>query len=218
MEVFTMTTENIPSGGETEDGQLFKMVGHSYDKMGERYHRFRNNEKFIGELEQFVGLLPPSGDVLDAGCGVGKPTSEYLAKQGFKVTGVDISGRMIELAKQNVPDVKFHQKNILELDFPNNAFDGIICVYTLWHIPREHHANIIENFHRMLKDDGILVLNTGVYESDGMSRFFGEPMLWSTNDPKKTLGVVKSLGFEILQEGILNLGGERQYWIFAKKK
>jgi hypothetical protein len=42
-------------------------------------------------------------------------------------------------------------------------------------------------------------------------------MLWSTSDPKKTLEVVKDLGFHIIHEGILKLGGERQYWIFAKK-
>ena len=50
-----------------------------------------------------------------------------------------------------------------------------------------------------------------------MSEFFGEPMLWSTNEPKKTLMVVKDLGFEIILEGILKLGGERQYWVIAKK-
>ena len=69
----------------------------------------------------------------------------------------------------------------------------------------------------MLKDNGILVLNTGTYESEGMSEFFGEPMLWSTNNPKKTLAFVKEMGFDIIFEGILKLGGERQYWIFAKK-
>jgi len=41
--------------------------------------------------------------------------------------------------------------------------------------------------------------------------------LWSTNDPKKTLAFVKGLGFDIVFEGILTLGGENQYWIFAKK-
>jgi 2-polyprenyl-3-methyl-5-hydroxy-6-metoxy-1,4-benzoquinol methylase len=185
--------------------------------MGERYHRFRDNEKFIPQLEEFSKLLPRAGQVLDAGCGVGRPTSEFLSRKGFSVTGVDISKRMIDLAKKNVPDARFFQKNILTLDFHDESFDGIICVYTLWHIPRANHPTIIQNFHRMLKDDGILVLNTGNYESEGMSEFFGEPMLWSTNDPKKTLAVVKELGFSIFLEGVLKLGGERQYWIFAKK-
>lgn len=196
---------------------MFKTVEESYDKMGEKYHEFRNNEKFIAQLEQFSELLPTSGRVLDAGCGAGKPTSEFLVKRGFNVTGVDISNKMIKLAKENVPEAIFFQKNILTMDFPDQSFDGIISVYTLWHIPRVNHPTVIENFHRMLRKNGVLVLNTGVYESEGMSNFFGEPMFWSTNHPEKTLAVVKDLGFEIILEGVLKLGGERQYWIFAKK-
>lgn len=193
------------------------MVEDSYDKMGERYHRSRNNEKFKSELKKFADLLSDSGEVLDAGCGVGIPVSQFLVTNGFKVTGVDISKKLIDRAKQNVPKASFYQKNILTLDFPSNSFDGLICVYTLWHIPRSEHSSIIENFHRMLKQNGILVINIGVFESDGMSKFFGERMLWSNNSPEKTLAFVMDVGFEILFEGILNLGGEKQYWIFAKK-
>ena len=197
---------------------VFRVVEESYDKMGEEYHNSRNNEKFTRELEKFAGLLPASGEVLDAGCGVGHPASGYLANRGFRVTCVDISSKMVERARENVPNATFAQKNIVDLDFPDASFDGVICVYTLWHIPRNTHRDIIANFHRMLRGSGILVLNTGVYESEGMSRFFGEPMLWSTNDPTKTLASVREAGFEILFEGVLPLGGERQYWIFAQKK
>lgn len=196
---------------------IFKTVEESYDKMGETYHNFRDNEKFNTELVKFTELLPSSAQVLDAGCGVGTPVSQFLVRKGFQVTGVDISKKMIDLAKENVPEANFYHRNILTLDFPNDSFEGIICIYTLWHIPRTNHSSIIENFHRMLKDNGILVLNTGTYESEGMSEFFGEPMLWSTNNPKKTLAFVKEIRFDIIFEGILKLGGERQYWIFAKK-
>ncbi|NHK30777.1 MAG: class I SAM-dependent methyltransferase [Asgard group archaeon] len=196
---------------------IFKTIEESYDKMGKTYHNFRDNEKFNSELEKFTKLLPSSGHVLDAGCGVGIPVSQYLVKKGFNVTGIDISNKMVELAKQNVPEATFYQKNIFTLDFPDNSFDGIICVYTLWHIPRVDHSFIIANFHRMLKDKGILVINTGIYESEGMSEFFGEPMLWSSNSPKKTLAFVKKAGFSIIFEGVLKLGSEKQFWIFAKK-
>ena len=196
---------------------IFKTIEASYDKMGEAYHNFRDNEKFNNELERFSELLPRSGHILDAGCGVGTPVSAFLVKKGFKVTGVDISKKMIDIAKENVPEATFYHRSIHKLDFPNGSFDGIICVYTLWHIPRSHHSSIIKNFQRMLKDDGILVLNTGIHESEGMSKFFGEPMLWSNNSPRKTLAFVKGIGLEILFEGILTLGGEKQYWIFAKK-
>ena len=197
---------------------IFKTIEESYDKMGEVYHNFRDNEKFTSELEKFTKLLPESGSVLDAGCGVGLPVSKFLADKGFTVTGIDISSKMVQLAKQNVPDAIFYQKNILTLDFPENSYDGIICVYTLWHIPKMEHSNIIANFHRMLKDDGILVINTGIRESEGMSEFFGEPMLWSNNNPKTTLNYVKEAGFSIEFEGILKRGGEIQYWIYAKAR
>jgi ubiquinone/menaquinone biosynthesis C-methylase UbiE len=196
---------------------IFKTVEQSYDKMGEEYHAYRNNEKFNSQLEEFSKLLPDGGRVLDAGCGVGQPTAEFLAKRDFQVIGVDISNRMVELARRNVPNAEFKQANIAALEFEDEYFDGIICVYTLWHIPRTKHPSIIQNFYRMLGDGGILVLNTGVYESEGMSRFFGHPMLWSTNDPKKTLSSVKESGFDVIFEGALNLGGETQYWVFAKK-
>jgi 2-polyprenyl-3-methyl-5-hydroxy-6-metoxy-1,4-benzoquinol methylase len=196
---------------------IFKTIENSYDKMGEVYHNFRDNEKFKTELEKFTRLLPSDGHILDAGCGVGLPVSQFLVRKGFTVTGVDISSKMVELAKQNVPEASFYQKNIAALDFPDNAFDGIICVYTLWHIPRTEHGSIIRNFHRMLKDEGILVINTGIRASEGMSEFFGEPMLWSNNHPGETLNFVKNAGFSIKFEGILKRGGEVQYWIFAKK-
>lgn len=197
---------------------IFKTIEESYDKMGETYHNFRDNEKFNNELEKFANLLPVSGNVLDAGCGVGIPVSKFLVRRGFKVTGIDISRKMIDLAKQNVPEATFYQKNILTLDLPGNSFDGIICVYTLWHIPRAEHSFIISNFHRMIKENGLLVINTGVFESEGMSEFFGEPMLWSNNNPKKTLNYVIDAGFSIIFEGVLKRGEEMQYWIFAKKE
>ncbi len=196
---------------------IFRIVEESYDKMGEDYHTSRNNEKFNRQLEEFARLLPKSGDVLDAGCGVGHPASRFLAEKGFDVTGVDISGKMIERARENVPMASFFQKNIAELDLPDESFDGVICVYTLWHIPRDLHSDIFLNFHRMLREEGILVLNTGIHESEGMSRFFGEPMLWSTSDPKATMASVRDVGFEVLFEGVISLGGEKQYWVFAQK-
>ena len=65
---------------------IFKTVEESYDKMGETYHNFRDNEKFNTELVKFTELLPSSAQVLDAGCGVGTPVSQFLVRKGFQVT------------------------------------------------------------------------------------------------------------------------------------
>ncbi|TFF98953.1 MAG: class I SAM-dependent methyltransferase, partial [Promethearchaeota archaeon] len=104
-----------------------------------------------------------------------------------------------------------------DLEFPPNTFDGLISVYTLFHIPRKDHSQIIQNFYEVLKPGGILLINSGVSESEGMSTFFGVPMFWSNYTPDKLLQLVKKTGFSILFEDVLQRGGEYQYWIFARK-
>jgi len=194
-----------------------EMVKKSYNKIAASYYSHRDLNKFNGELDKFIDLLPKNGHVLDVGCGAGIPTGKYLVSRGLKVTGIDISDTMLEMARKNVPEADFINKDMNKLDFKRNSFDGIISVYTLFHVPKNNHLNIFKQFFKILKPDGILLINTGTSESEGVSKFFGEPMFWSNYDPKRTLEIVKSVGFSILFEGVLVRGGEFQYWIFAKK-
>ncbi|MHA2429725.1 MAG: class I SAM-dependent methyltransferase [Promethearchaeota archaeon] len=193
------------------------MVKKSYNKIAASYYSHRDLSKFNGELDKFVDFLPKNGHVLDVGCGAGIPTGKYLVSRGLKVTGIDISDTMLEMARKNVPEAEFINKDMNNLDFNKNSFDGIISVYALFHVPKNNHPNIFKQFFKILKPGGILLFNTGTSESEGVSKFFGEPMFWSNYDPKKTLEIVKSVGFSILFEGVLVRGGEFQYWIFAKK-
>ena len=55
-------------------------------------------------LVQLVAMWPRSGgNVLDIGCGTGT-NAIWLAQQGFQVSGIDISSRAIELAKQRAKE------------------------------------------------------------------------------------------------------------------
>jgi ubiquinone/menaquinone biosynthesis C-methylase UbiE len=194
------------------------MVKRSYNKIAAYYYSHRDLNKFNGELDKLIDLLPRNGHVLDVGCGAGIPTGKYLVNRGLKVTGIDISDTMLEMARKNVPEADFINKDMNSLDFNENSFDGIISVYALFHVPKNNHPNIFEQFFKILKPGGILLINTGTSESEGVSEFFGEPMFWSNYEPKKTLQIVKSVGFSILFEGVLVRGGEFQYWIYAKKQ
>lgn len=194
-----------------------EMVKNSYNKIASEYYTHRDLNKFNSELDKLIEFLPKEAHVLDAGCGAGIPTAKYLVNKGIKVTGIDISDTMLNMAKKNVPNAIFLNKDLKDLDFKEESFDGIISVYTLFHIPKKQHENILEKFFKILKPGGIMLINTGISESEGISTFFGEPMFWSNYDPKKTLEIVKSVGFSILFEGVLVRGGEFQYWIYAKK-
>lgn len=193
------------------------IVEQGYDKIAEDYYTHRDLEKFNGELEKFSLLLPKNAKVLDVGCGAGIPTAKFFINKGFDMTGIDISETMINLAKKNVPEAKFLKMDINNLEFPEEYFDGIISVYTLFHIPRKNHFKIFQNFYKLLKPGGKLLINTGISESESFTRFFGVKMFWSNYSPDKTLELVRDAGFSILFEGILVRGGEYQYWIFAEK-
>ncbi|TFG09114.1 MAG: class I SAM-dependent methyltransferase [Promethearchaeota archaeon] len=195
-----------------------QIVIDGWNEIAPLYHSSRNKEKINGELERLIELLPKNAHVLDVGSGSGIPAAKYLTNAGLNVTGIDISDTMIEMARKNVPQAKFINMDMNDIDFPDNTFDGIISVFALFHVPKNNHFSIFKRFHSLLKPNGILLINTGISESEGISNFFGVPMFWSNYEPEKTLNYVKEAGFSIIFEGILQRGGELQYWIFARNK
>jgi 2-polyprenyl-3-methyl-5-hydroxy-6-metoxy-1,4-benzoquinol methylase len=66
--------------------------------------------------------LEPGARVLDVGCGHGRHAVE-LARRGFRVTGVDLSPRSIELARQAAAQAEV-EVSFVELDARELGFDG----------------------------------------------------------------------------------------------
>lgn len=183
--------------------KVVEIVRNSWDNIGSIYDSYRDKHKMDNELEEIIKLLPEQAKVLDIGSGSGEPVAKFLVEKGINVTGIDISKNMVELARKNVPEATFIQMDMIILNFDDNSFEGIICVYSLWHVPKKEHAQIYKAFQRILKPNGLLVINTGIRESEGMGNFFGEPMLWSNHHPKTTLKLVIEAGFTVDFEGIL---------------
>jgi 2-polyprenyl-3-methyl-5-hydroxy-6-metoxy-1,4-benzoquinol methylase len=84
--------------------------------------------------EPFLRRLPPSGRVLDAGCGVGRDALIF-AERGFSVVAFDASLEMVRLARERVAaraDVK-HMR--FEDVTWQDEFDGIWACASLLHVP-----------------------------------------------------------------------------------
>ncbi len=68
--------------------------------------------------------------ILDLGCGSGW-LSVFLARNGFKMLGVDVASHAIELAKtwagEEKLDIEFFVQDISELDFPENHFGAVVA-------------------------------------------------------------------------------------------
>ena len=109
--------------------------------------------------EDVVQLLAPQqGErILDVGCGTGHLTN-LIARAGARVTGIDLSGPMIERAQAAYPDLDFRVMSVTDMHF-DTPFDAVFSNATLhWVLDKEA---AIENIARALRPGGRLVLEMG---------------------------------------------------------
>lgn len=199
------------------DSEPAGIVEGGYNRIAQVYHNQRDKFKNDNVLRSFVSLLPPGGEVLDVGCGAGIPVVRFLVNAGFRVTGVDISFSMLELARAHVPEARFMKMDMSRLGFNDSSFDGISAFYSLFHVPREEQFQVLASFHRLLRQDGILLFCSGASAWEGTKSFHGVPMFWSHPDRKVTRKLVIDAGFDVIVSEVREYGGENQYWVMAGK-
>ena len=114
----------------------------------EHYHRYA-----------FAKRLIAGKTILDAACGEGYG-SNILAETAKQVTGLDIDSESIEHAslryKKN--NLRFVQGSCADLPFEDDSFDMVISFETLEHL--EQQQEMLVEFSRVLKKDGILIIST----------------------------------------------------------
>ncbi len=107
------------------------------------------------------------GLLLDVGCSHGAFDFE-LARRGYTVVGVDINGESITVANKikdalRFKNMTFHHMDILSNNFGEKQFDVIIMFEALEHIKDD--VKVIREFHRILKDDGLLLISVPYTEN-----------------------------------------------------
>jgi len=114
----------------------------------EHYHRYTM------ALNWAEGL-----DVLDAACGEGYG-SHLLATKAKTVVGVDISTTAIKHAQKTYSksNLTYIQSNVLSMDFKDDSFDLVVSFETLEHL--SEHQELIQEFKRVLKPNGVLIIST----------------------------------------------------------
>lgn len=102
--------------------------------------------------EPFLSQLPPSGCILDAGCGSGRDGYAF-ASRGYRVTAIDASPTMVQALRQRGLDAQLLTFQEMEFDA---CFDGIWACASLLHVPHAEMADVLRRFARALKPKGIL--------------------------------------------------------------
>ncbi len=153
-----------------------------------------------------AGWLAPGARVLEVGCGLGT-NCEWLAANGFDVTGIDLSSTGIRkaqkrLRKKNLA-AKLYQRDFLQ-GLDEAPFDLVIDRATLHSFPAgDIRSNFASNLARMVKDDGSLLL---IEMESGKERPNMPPFAMQAGDVDELFGddfAFERIGEEIQQHKAL---------------
>lgn len=195
------------------------LVKQGYNKIAKDYTEDRDQFKSEKYLKQLSDYLKPGSEILDVGCGGGKPVDAYLVEKGYKVIGFDISEEQIKLAQKNVPDAEFEVRDMSELKEGEFSVDVIVSFYAIFHTPRDHHQKLLELFYTFLRKNGYILLTMGAGDWEGEeSDFHGEKMYWSHFGAEKNRELFEKAGFEVILDEIDISGGERHQILIGRKK
>lgn len=105
----------------------------------------KNWEKESREFSELVNRYKRSAGktLLAVACGTGG--HEQYLRQEFTVTGLDIDGEMLNIARQRLPDVEFHCASMMDFNL-GKKFDVVMCLFSAI-----GYANTVEKLHQAVR-------------------------------------------------------------------
>jgi ubiquinone/menaquinone biosynthesis C-methylase UbiE len=145
----------------SNDAELWDAAADRFDD--EPDHGLLDPQRRAAWLAWLRELLPePPASVLDIGCGTGT-LSVLLAQDGYDVTGIDSSERMLERARSKAGAaglaIEFAQADANSLDLPLAGFDAIVVRHVLWAMTDA--ASALANWIERLRAGGAIILIEG---------------------------------------------------------
>lgn len=105
------------------------------------------------------------GPVADVGCGPGHVT-RYLAARHPDVVGIDLSPRMVEIAREHAPQLPFTAASMLALPVPAAAWAGAVAMYSVIHLNPAERTRAWDEFARVVRPGGHLLVAFHVNDPD----------------------------------------------------
>ena len=192
----------------------------TYNEYAKKYFHINYSIDVIKELLNIFIENLKGNKILDIGCGPGRD-AKFFSDLGYDVTGIDLSEKLLEIAKKNAPKARFYLMDMRNLDFPENTFDGIWACASFLHIPRKDAQKTLNEFYRVLRPSGVMYLSVkeGVGEGFVKSSQYGNKeryfVYYSSSELRK---LVENSRFKIFKE-IIEEEKSKDNWIniFAKK-
>ena len=189
-----------------------------WDKVSEKYAKspIADEAAYQQTLDKTRGYLGPDDRVLEVGCGTGS-TALHLADDVKHITGSDISGKMVEIAKgkaqaQGISNADFIQVDVMDHGFAAEPYDAILA-HNMLHL-LEHPETAIDALKRQLKPGGMFISKTVCTFGSGtplkwrvlklvlpVMQFFGKAPFVKFRTAEEWEAMIRGAGFEIIESG-----------------
>lgn len=163
----------MPKAESEKSTAVYSRMARYYDLLSSKNVDYRALTDYLERVFAKHKKLGKSGSILDVACGTGNYTF-MLANDGCKVTGIDVSGDMLRVArskaasKTNPVFLKMDMRKIQlkdKYDIVAVLFGGFGCLLT-----RDDVGRFLAGARKVLRPDGLLVFEFGqdsaVYPAD----------------------------------------------------
>ena len=134
----------------------------SYNKNAKKFEsKFLNFEPYREKILLFREkyLTRNKMKILDAGCGPGNHAAYlYSLNHSYQITGIDLSDKMIELARKNAPGCHFIKGDIRNLD-SDIKYDAVIASFCIVHLSNNELIAFMPKLNRLIYKKGYLYLS-----------------------------------------------------------
>ena len=116
------------------------------------------------DVKPLIQYVSQGDTVIDLGCGNGR-LYQLLGKNQVNYIGIDQSDKLIKIAREKHPGVRFLVSNMTKMALQNDIADSIFCIASFHHLPSaKTRVKALKEMKRILKDHGkIIMINWNLY-------------------------------------------------------
>ncbi|PJE81697.1 hypothetical protein COU58_01085 [Candidatus Pacearchaeota archaeon CG10_big_fil_rev_8_21_14_0_10_32_42] len=135
----------------------------AFDFLAERYGKKNSSNLNYKKFSRLIQDNFDNHSILEIGVGSGDAV-KYFSGKKFKTTGIDISSKIIEVAREKSPNTQFIHSDFLKYNFDNQTFSGVFANSVLQLFSRQKIPEVFEKIYSILEKEEIFYLSIPLFE------------------------------------------------------
>lgn len=188
-----------PAGNITHKRKSKDKVYLVYNEISDWFDAHRSKELVMEKfyLDLLQKHIPSGGKILDIGCGTGEPIAQFLITQGYQLTGVDASEKMIRLCQKRFPNATWLLADMRTLNL-QEKFHAVIAWHSIFHLPHDDQRSTLKLLASMVEKNGLLIFTSGEEYGEVWSDNGGHDLYHASLSSAEYTKILANYHFEIL--------------------